>query len=202
MAERVEPDGELEGEAEDVNGGSKEESEREIREREKKAQEAEIQRMMEETQRKAEIQRKEAEERLAREQKRRYEEITANNEATVFVFEGDEGEPDEKKQKDDDATYEPSPKKVTSRKTDRNLTPLPALSEACDRYDLNNGAAAFIANATLQDYGLLSKSTAIDRKKLARERIKWRRRTKEEDEKSKNSEESGACIQMVGGTLL
>jgi hypothetical protein len=29
----------------------------------------------------------------------------------------------------------------------------------------------------------LSKSTAIDRKKLARERIKWRRRTKEEDEK-------------------
>ena len=107
----------------------------------------------------------------------------ANNEATVFVFEGDEGEPDEKKQKDDDATYEPSPKKVTSCKTDRNLTPLPALSEACDRYDLNYVAAAFIANATLQDYGLLSKSTAIDRKKLARERIKWRRRTKEEDEK-------------------
>lgn len=73
MAEQVDPDGEVEGEACDVNGASKEESEREIREREKKAQEAEIQRMMEETQRKAEIQRKEAEERLAREAREKTE---------------------------------------------------------------------------------------------------------------------------------
>ena len=54
-----------------------------------------------------------------------------------------------------------------------NVRKLPKLARMCDRYGISDRAGAAIANAVLQDYGIIAKHNprdVIDRSKLRRER--------------------------------
>ena len=82
---------------------------------------------------------------------------------------------DECKQRDPyDEVYECT--YSTQSISDQNRHPLPKLSRMCDRYGISDRAGASIANAALQDFGILSKENlriVIDHSKLRREREKW-----------------------------
>ena len=73
--------------------------------------------------------------------------------AQSFLAESEEGtfETDMKKQICDDPSYFPS-----NESTSRNFRSLEELARACDRFSVSNAAGAFIANAVLKDYGLLT----------------------------------------------
>ena len=48
---------------------------------------------------------------------------------------------------------------------EKNFQSLENLARACDRFQISNGAGAFIVNANLKDLGLLTKERIVDRKK-------------------------------------
>lgn len=67
---------------------------------------------------------------------------------------------------------------VASRErcSDRNMDDLENLAEACDRFNLDSNATAYSCNAYLKDKGLLTSQNMLDRKKIDRSRVKYRKK--------------------------
>ena len=62
------------------------------------------------------------------------------------------------------------------RCSDRNMDDLENLAEACDRFNLESNATAYACNAYLKDKGLLTRQNMLDRKKIDRSRVKYRKK--------------------------
>ena len=62
------------------------------------------------------------------------------------------------------------------RCSDRNMQDLENLAEACDRFDLDSNAIAYACNAYQKDIGMLTRESTLDRKKVDRSRIKYRKK--------------------------
>lgn len=79
---------------------------------------------------------------------------------------------------------------VASRErcSDRNMDDLENLAEACDRFNLESNATAYACNAYLKDKGLLTSQNTLDRKKLDRSRVKYRKRQLDAELKQQRKE--------------
>ena len=65
------------------------------------------------------------------------------------------------------------------RCSDRNMQNLENLAEACDRFNLDSNAIAYACNAFLKDIGMLTCQSTLDRKKVDRSRIKYRKKQRD-----------------------
>ena len=65
--------------------------------------------------------------------------------------------------------------------SDRNMEDLEDLAEACDRFEVDDNAAAYICNAHLKGLKLLTVQNTLDRKKVARHRAKYREKSRLEE---------------------
>ena len=75
------------------------------------------------------------------------------------------------------------------RSSTRNMQDLENTAEACDRLDMEDNKAAYLLNAYLKDLNLLTPETIVDRKKLSRQRAKYRKKKRDEEiEKQKKDE--------------
>ena len=74
---------------------------------------------------------------------------------------------------DDDVPLAALQEEMRNERHRRNRKKLPTLATACDRHGVSDRAAAAIASAVLQDFGVLSKEhsfNVIDRSKIRRSR--------------------------------
>lgn len=127
-------------------------------------------------------QRKEAEDaQIKKEEARLVENAKQMKEAQSFMEEDADLTSDMKPRRpknEDDPDYHP----FENCQKFRNYTSLANLACACDRFGVSNTAGAFIANAVLKDLGLLKEEDIIDKKKLARHRLKNRQKERREEE--------------------
>ena len=65
------------------------------------------------------------------------------------------------------------------RCSDRNMQDLENLAEACDRFNLDSNAIAYACNAYQKDIGMLTHQSTLDRKKIDRSRIKYRKKQRD-----------------------
>ncbi|CAH1110779.1 unnamed protein product [Psylliodes chrysocephalus] len=87
------------------------------------------------------------------------------------------------------------PSTSKARQTDLRGVDFRNLAEACDRTGVSNRCASFLANAVLQDLGVVSRndpSKLLNRNKLRRERK--RRRSEIKKESTRNLEITGLCF--------
>ena len=56
---------------------------------------------------------------------------------------------------------------------------LEILAEACDRFNLDRNAIPYACNAFLKDIGMLTCQSTLDRKKVDRSRIKYRKKQRD-----------------------
>lgn len=129
-------------------------------------------------------------EKLQRETKRLSDLKDAQREANeAFACLEIDDEPSSKKQKKEDEDF----KAGYERKSSRNMQDLENTAEACDRLDIEDNTAAYLINAYLKDLNLLNQETIVDRKKLSRQRQKYRKKKLDEEiEKQKKDEVSSA----------
>ena len=76
---------------------------------------------------------------------------------------------------DNESDYEVDNMPYIKHNSNRNTHLFPQLAVTADRFGLSNVAVAAIANAALQDLGLLSDQNKLDKNKVSRERKRMRK---------------------------
>ena len=128
--------------------------------------------------------RKEADEKQRKKEEQRVEEeakaqLEANEENMIYENMQEECEDSAPATKRRKRTLDGDFVGSRERCSDRNMQNLENLAEACDRFNLDSNAIAYACNAFLKDIGMLTCQSTLDRKKVDRSRIKYRKKQRD-----------------------